>query len=76
MLQDDSAHTSGKFKLLSKKNAKFKNEMRAKLGYESPNKLDALMMCFYRSYFVDVARTRRKNVNKNLYNIIPKAHIS
>ncbi len=52
LLREDEEHKSGKFKLLSKKNAGFRKEMRGKLGYESPNKLDALMMCFYNDYEV------------------------
>ena len=60
LLMEDPEHRSGKFKLVSKKNDKFKKEMRGKLGYESPNKLDALMMCFYNRYEVTMRIKERK----------------
>ena len=68
LMQEDKEHTSGKFKLLSKRNAKFRSEMRGKVGYESPNKLDALMQCFYRDYKVslNIKRERNHGVNEDM----------
>jgi len=60
LLMEDPEHQSGKSKLVSKKNAGFKKEMRGKLGYESPNKLDALMMCLYNRYEVTMRIKERK----------------
>ena len=71
LLREDEEHKSGKFKLLSKKNAGFKREMRGKLGYESPNKLDALMMCFYNTYEVTMRiKERKKDRSYQQFNII------
>lgn len=60
LMQEDTEHSSGKFKLLSKKNPKFRKAMRGNLGYESPNKLDCLMMSFYKTYSVQLNRGARR----------------
>jgi len=70
ILQEDPEHSSNKFKLVSKKNAAFIKEMRGKLGYKSPNKLDALMMCFYNDYKVVMRKKERLNPNRNKFHSV------
>jgi phage terminase large subunit len=70
LMQEDPEHTTGKFKLLSKKNAGYRKEMRGKLGYESPNKLDALMQCFYKDYTVKLRVKSQNKLNKKMYHSV------
>jgi hypothetical protein len=63
---DDGERLDGKLKMMSKTNSTYKKEMRALLGYESPNKADALSLTCYhstKSYFKQQGKsTMRKKV--------------
>lgn len=73
LLDEDKDHSSGKNKLVSKKNSTFIKQMRAQLGYKSPNKMDALMMCFYNTYEATYKKVSRlKNKHPLNYSVIKK----
>lgn len=74
LLKYDDDYDGNKIKVLSKKDAEYKKEMRAVLGYTSPNKADSLSLTFYyrmeglKGGRKDALREKRKRLVKKIKN--------
>lgn len=67
LLKYEDDNGAGKIKILSKKDASYRQEMMSTVGYKSPNKADALSLTFevaYSKVYNDTMKNKRKINNR------------